>query len=132
MTFQRDVPWKTKRAERIPGFSQAPNFCIPDERSPTVAIEAKLTSDDGTARDKVTRIGDPVAQRNTQVAGGDFAPYEVVACIDGRGFRQRREDMRQLLLALDGKVFTTATLDMLIVHTRLTDFVTVPSHETSS
>lgn len=114
---------KTGRAERIPGFGQAPDFCIPDELSPAVIIEAKITSDDGTARDKVARIKELETQRNEHVAAGR-SPYEVVACIDGRGFRQRREDMRQLLLRLDGKVFTTATLDQLIFHTRIREFTT--------
>lgn len=117
---------KTRRAERIPGFGQAPDFCIPNERSPTVIIEAKITSDDGTARDKVARIKNLAIQRDRQVEEGQFRAYEVVACIDGRGFKQRREDMRQLLLALDGKVFTTATLDELIPHTRLKEFVSSP------
>ncbi len=114
---------KTGRAERIPGFGQAPDFCIPDELSPAVIIEAKITSDDGTARDKVARIKELETQRNEHVAAGRPA-YEVVACIDGRGFRQRREDMRQLLLRLDGKVFTAATLEYLICHTRIREFVT--------
>jgi hypothetical protein len=117
---------KTKRAERIPGFGQAPDFCIPDERTPAVVIEAKITSDDGTARDKVTRIKALANQRDGHVTERGFPPYEVVACIDGRGFRQRREDMRQLLLALDGKVFTTVTLDRLIAHTALRRFVSTP------
>ncbi len=47
---------KTRRAERLAGFDQAPDFIIPDEFSPRVIIEAKITEDDGTARDKVTRI----------------------------------------------------------------------------
>jgi len=114
---------KTGRAERIPGFGQAPDFCIPDEVSPAVIIEAKITSDDGTARDKVARIKELETQRNEHVAAG-HPRYEVVACIDGRGFRQRREDMRQLLLRLEGKVFATATLDHLISHTRIREFVT--------
>jgi hypothetical protein len=114
---------KTGRAERIPGFGQAPDFCIPDEVNPAVVIEAKLTSDDGTARDKVARIKVLEAQRNQHVAEGRPA-YEVVACIDGRGFRERREDMRQLLLRLEGKVFTMATLDHLVTHTRIREFVT--------
>jgi hypothetical protein len=46
----------TKRAEKIPGFDQTPDFIIPDEYNPQVIIEAKITEDDGTARDKVTRI----------------------------------------------------------------------------
>ena len=47
---------KTKRAEKLPGFDQAPDFVVPDEFSPQVVIEAKIAEDDGTARDKVTRI----------------------------------------------------------------------------
>ena len=116
---------KTKRAEHLSGFDQAPDFCVPDEISPIVVIEAKITSDDGTARDKATRIKNLVTQRNRQVAEGKFKPYEVVACIDGRGFRERREDMRQLLLALNGKVFTAAVLDQLVPHTRLHELVSL-------
>jgi hypothetical protein len=113
---------KTGRAERIPGFGQAPDFCIPDEINPTVIIEAKITSDDGTARDKVTRIKELETQRNKHV--NEAKPsYEVVACIDGRGFRQRRADMRDLLLRLNGKVFTASTLDRLIANTRIREFV---------
>ncbi len=113
---------KTGRAERIPGFGQAPDFCIPDEINPVVIIEAKITSDDGTARDKVTRIKELETQRNKHVNEGKTL-YEVVACIDGRGFRQRRADMRDLLLRLDGKVFTAATLDQLIKDTRIAAFI---------
>ena len=47
---------KTKRADRLPGFDQAPDFVIPNEFNPQFVIEAKLTEDDGTARDKVTRV----------------------------------------------------------------------------
>ncbi len=47
---------KTNKAEKIPGFDQAPDFIIPSEFNPKVVIEAKITEDDGTARDKVTRV----------------------------------------------------------------------------
>ena len=47
---------KTKRAERMPDFDQAPDFVVPNEFNPQVVIEAKLTEDDGTARDKVTHV----------------------------------------------------------------------------
>ncbi|MFH1116634.1 MAG: hypothetical protein V1792_22190 [Pseudomonadota bacterium] len=122
---------KTGRAERIPGFGQAPDFCIPDEISPVVVIEAKITSDDGTARDKIARIKELETQRNEHVAIGR-SQYEVVACIDGRGFRQRREDMRQLLIRLDGKVFTTSTLDHLILCTRIREFVSAQTVKTGN
>lgn len=113
---------KTNRAERIPGFGQAPDFCIPDEIHPVVIIEAKITSDDGTARDKVARIKVLASQRDDHFAAGR-GEYEVVACIDGRGFRQRREDMRQMIRCLRGKIFTAATLDRLLTHTRIREFV---------
>jgi len=71
----------------------------------------------------VARILNLVAQRDRHVAEGR-PRYEVIACIDGRGFRERRADLRQLLLAVDGKVFTTATLDRLIPSSRLRDFAT--------
>lgn len=116
---------KTKRAERIPGFGQAPDFCIPDEVDPVVVIEAKITSDDGTARDKVARIKVLANQRDEHVRRGGAA-YEVIACIDGRGFRQRRADMGQMLTELKGKVFTTATLEHLLTHTRISEFVAIP------
>jgi hypothetical protein len=113
---------KTKRAERIPGFEQAPDFLIPTEFDPTVVIEAKITGDDGTARDKVTRIEKLATIRDERIRAGQPG-FEVVACIDGRGFGVRREDMRRMLLKTQGKVFTLATLDQLIAHTRLKEFL---------
>lgn len=110
---------KTKRAERIPGFDQAPDFIIPDEFNPTVIIEAKLTEDDGTARDKVARVQQLRTLR--EEAGHS---YDVVACIAGRGFKVRRNDMRRLLMATNGMVFTLASIEHLIEHTRIRDFVT--------
>jgi hypothetical protein len=110
---------KTKRAERIAGFDQAPDFIIPDEFSPAVIIEAKLTEDDGTARDKVTRVQQ---LRNLREEAG--LSYDVVACIAGRGFKVRRNDMRRLLQATNGMVFTLESIEHLIEFTRIRDFVT--------
>jgi len=114
---------KTKRAERVPGFDQAPDFITPDEYAPSVVIEAKITNDDGTARDKFTRIIHLVEQSKDRIAIGQPG-FEVIACIDGRGFGIRREDMRRLLIALEGKVFTLATLDELVSNSRLSAFST--------
>ena len=109
---------KTKRAERLDGFDQAPDFVVPNEFNPRVVIEAKLTEDDGTARDKVTRVqhlgalsmdGQPPGQPR----------FEVVACIAGRGFGVRREDMKKLLVATRGKVFTLQNMSQLVEHTEL-------------
>lgn len=107
---------KTKRAERVEGFDQTPDFIIPSEFNPQVVIEAKITEDDGTARDKVTRI------QHLQSLSQRGPGYEVVACIGGRGFAVRRQDMRKMLIATRGKVFTLATLDRLVDCTRLREF----------
>ena len=108
---------ETKRAERIPGFDQTPDFIVPDEFTPVAVIEAKLTEDDGTARDKVTRVRHLRTLRDAE--GRD---YDVIACIAGRGFRICREDMRRLLRATDGKVFTLTTMHLLIDHTRIREY----------
>jgi hypothetical protein len=114
---------KTKRAERITGFDQTPDFIIPDEFNPQILIEAKITEDDGTARDKVTRI-QHLGSLSMAGQPPDRPKYEVIACIAGRGFGVRREDMKKLLLATRGKVFTSQNLDQLIEFTRLKEFRT--------
>lgn len=114
---------KTKRAERIEGFDQAPDFIIPSEFNPQVIIEAKLTEDDGTARDKVTRI-QHLATISTTGRPLDQPWFEVIACIGGRGFGVRREDMKKMLLATRGKVFTLKTLNRLIECSQLREFQT--------
>ena len=112
---------KTRRAERLPGFDQAPDFVVPNEFNPQVVIEAKLTEDDGTARDKVTRVQH---LETLSMAGqpADQPKFEVIACIAGRGFGERREDMKKLVLATRGKVFTLQNLHQLVEHTRLSGF----------
>ena len=92
---------ETKRAERIPGFDQAPDFIVPDEFTPVAVIEAKPTEDDGTARDKVARV-----QRLRTLRDAEGKDYTLIASIAGRGFKVRREDIRRLLQATDGNVFT--------------------------
>lgn len=112
---------RTKRAERLPDFDQAPDFVIPNEFNPQVVIEAKLTEDDGTARDKITRVqhlGSLSQERRTAGQPG----FEVVACIAGRGFGVRREDMKKLILATRGKIFTLLNMQQLVEHTRLKEF----------
>ncbi len=115
---------KTKRAERVAGFDQAPDFIIPDEFNPQVVIEAKVTEDDGTARDKVTRVQHLGELAMQGVRPGELPRFEVIACIAGRGFRERREDMKKLLLSTRGKVFTLQNLPRLIDCSRLAEFRT--------
>jgi hypothetical protein len=114
---------KTKRAERIEGFDQTPDFIIPSEFNPQIIIEAKITEDDGTARDKVTRI-QHLGELSLAGRPSDNPKYEVIACIGGRGFGVRREDMKKMILATRGKVFTMKTLDRLVDNTRLKEFRT--------
>ncbi len=112
---------KTKRAERLDGFDQAPDFVVPNEHNPQIVIEAKLTEDDGTARDKVTRVQHLAALSMLGQPSGQ-PRFEVIACIAGRGFGVRREDMRKLLLATRGKVFTLQNMTQLVQHTRLAEY----------
>jgi hypothetical protein len=112
---------KTGRAERVEGFDQVPDFIIPDEWNPQVVIEAKITEDDGTARDKVTRI-QHLAEISHQHQLEGKSGFQVIACIDGRGFGVRRADMQKLLEATRGKVFTLKTLDHMVENTTLREF----------
>lgn len=121
------IPFRrTARAERIPGFDQAPDFIVPDEGNPRVIIEAKIAGDDGTARDKVARIL-RLAQMREKRLEEKGSTYQLVVCIDGRGFSVRRKDMRELLLRTEGKVFTTKTLSDLIEYTDLRLFRPISS-----
>lgn len=117
---------KTARAERVPGFEQAPDFFVPTEVAPSVIIEAKITGDDGTARDKVARILRLASMRDERLRAG-LPSFQVVACVDGRGFGVRRQDMRDMLRATQGKVFTLATIPHLIPNTDLVRFLPRPT-----
>jgi hypothetical protein len=126
LTLERIPFRKTRRAERVPGFEQAPDFFIPDELAPSVIIEAKITGDDGTARDKVSRILRLASMRDQRIAEGRPS-FQVVACIDGRGFGVRRQDLKDLLLATHGKVFTANSLSALVTSTDLESFRPAPT-----
>ena len=114
---------KTKRAESINGFDQTPDFIIPSEFNPQIIIEAKITEDDGTARDKATRI-QHLGELSMEGQTEGHSKYEVVACIGGRGFGVRKGDMEKMLIATRGKVFTLKTMDQLVECTRLKEFKT--------
>ena len=112
---------KTARAERLPGFDQAPDFIVPSEHNPKIVIEAKLSEDDGTARDKITRV-QHLAALARQGRPDAHPRYELIACIAGRGFGVRREDMKKLLIATRGKVFTLQNVQDLVEYTGLKQF----------
>ena len=110
---------RTGKAEGLPGFDQAPDFIVPNEHNPRVVIEAKLSEDDGTARDKVTRVQDLAELSGNRDGSG----FEVIACIAGRGFGIRRGDMKKLLQATKGKVFTLQNMAQLVAHSSLANYV---------
>jgi len=93
-------------------------------RSTRQLIEAKITEDDGTARDKITRVQHLGSLSMQGRAPTDPPRFELVACITGRGFKVRREDMKKLLLATRGKLFTLQNLAHLVECTRLAEFRT--------
>lgn len=68
------------------------------------ALEAKLTQDDGTARDKVARVLRLAADWDPRERRDDRS-FEVIACISRRGFGVRASDMEDLLVATRGKGF---------------------------
>ena len=105
-------------AERFEDMDQAPDFLVPDEHRPKVIIEAKLAEDDGTARDKVTRVQHLAELRDRRTRGGE-APFEVIAAVDGRGFGIRREDVKKLLVATRGKLFSLHTITQIVDCTSL-------------
>lgn len=113
---------KTKRAERVNGFDQAPDFIVPSEFNPKVIVEAKLTEDDGTARDKVTRVQHLGALAMKDKLAHEEPNFEVIACIAGRGFKVRREDMKKLLIATRDKVFTLESITQMVEYSRLREF----------
>lgn len=108
-------------AERFEDMDQAPDFLLPTAGEPAAVIEAKLAEDDGTARDKVTRIQHLGELRDQRERDGEPS-FEVIACVDGRGFGIRREDVRKLLLATRGKLFNASTVDRIVAHTSLSGF----------
>ena len=107
------VPFhRSSRGESMSNWEQNPDFFCPDTVSPMAVIEAKMTNDDGTARDKVARVLRLAAMRDSRE--GAYEPgFEVIACIAGRGFAVRRGDMKDLLIATRGKVFTFSQIDRL-------------------
>lgn len=122
----RSIPFRKARvAERFEDMDQGPDFLIPDAVRTAVVIEAKLAEDDGTARDKVTRVQHLAELRDRRLREGGRA-FEVVACVDGRGFGIRREDVKKLLLSTKGKLFTLQTIDSVVDATSLEQFGSLP------
>lgn len=116
------VPYyRTEGTDDIPGINPAPDFLIPSTDNPKVVIEAKIVGDGGTNRDKVGRFR-VLSEQSRKYGNTDESSFQVIACIDGRGFKARRERIERLLEVTGGKVFTTQTLDQLVENTRISEF----------
>lgn len=100
----------TTSREAVPGFEQAPDFLIPTE-NPEVIIEAKLTEDDGTARDKAARLQ---TLRQYENERPKRKRRTIIAVIDGRGFSHRIADLNRMLRACEGHVYTLDELEKLV------------------
>lgn len=100
----------TRYRETVPTFPQAPDFLIPPD-DVEVIVEAKLTEDDGTARDKVARVQ---TLRQYEDERPPARRRGIVAVIDGRGFAYRPADLNRLLTACDGHVYTLGELERLV------------------
>jgi hypothetical protein len=104
------------KREVVETFEQAPDIVAPYNGSiddVDVVIEAKLAEDDGTARDKVSRVKTLRENEDKRASRGE-RPRQVVAVLDGRGFGVRAPDLRRLLNACDGHVYTAAELEALV------------------
>jgi hypothetical protein len=104
------------RREKVDTFEQAPDIIAPYAESVAdvaVAIEAKMAEDDGTARDKVARVKTLREHEDKRASRGEKR-RQVVAVLDGRGFGVRAPDLRRLLDACDGHVYTAAELEALV------------------
>lgn len=80
---------------------------------------------DETARDKATRVI-RLCQMAEERARSGRSTYEVIACLAGRGFGVRREDMRQMIFHTKSKIFTPKTLNHLVDCSALAIFRTRP------
>lgn len=102
----------TRYREAVPGFEQAPDFLIPsDPKLTKVIIEAKLTEDDGTARDKAARLQSLRSYENKRRKD---KRRQILTVIDGRGFSHRPPDLQRILEASDGQVYTLEQLPELV------------------
>lgn len=87
-----------------PGFEQAPDYLLPNMESPTIAIEAKLAEDGGTARDKASRIE---RLKNTC----ERRNILLMALVDGRGFRRFNDVMLPIVQHTGGHTYTIETIE---------------------
>lgn len=101
---------------------QEADIYVPNRTDPAVVIEAKIANDGGTMRDKAARVSNLARQAQRQGNDGNWA-FQVVACVDGRGFSERYRESKELIENTQGKVFTFETLNDLADYTDISEYV---------
>ena len=100
--------YRTRPREKIPSWEQAPDFLLPNREKPTVALEAKLAEDGGTARDKAARVERFCIEARKK----GVLP---IAVIDGKGFYRLNDVTAPILKNTRGETFTLKTLERILV-----------------
>jgi len=100
---------------------QEADLYVPNRADLAVVIEAKIANDGGTMRDKAARVSNLARRARRQGSDSDWA-FQVVACVDGRGFSERYRESKELIRNTQGKVFTFETLNDLIDYTDISNY----------
>lgn len=101
-----NIPFEAIEDNRLEGFSQAPDFVLPSRAKPVVLIEAKLSEDGGTSRDKAGRIEKLFHEIGDR-------PIALVAVVDGKGFRRINDTLAPILRHTRGRTFFLGNLNQL-------------------
>jgi len=105
----KHIPFYRRRPrEKVPSWDQAPDFLLPNRESATVALEAKLAEDGGTARDKAARVERFCIEARRK----GVLP---IAVIDGKGFYRLNDVTAPILKNTRGETFTLKTLERILV-----------------
>jgi len=105
---RHNIPfYRTRPREKIPSWEQAPDFLLPNREKPSVALEAKLAEDGGTARDKAARVERFCIEARRK----GVLP---VAVIDGKGFYRLNGVTAPILKNTRGEAYTLKTLERLL------------------
>jgi len=99
--------YRTRPREKIPSWEQAPDFLLPNRENPTLALEAKLAEDGGTARDKAARVERFCIEARKK----GVLP---IAVIDGKGFYRLNDVTAPILKNTRGETYTLKTLERLL------------------
>lgn len=107
LLLDSQIPFEKIHDNRLEDYEQAPDFVLPSRKSPSVFIEAKLSEDGGTSRDKAGRI-------ERLFHGIGSKPIALVAVVDGKGFRRINDVLAPILKHTRGRTFFLSNLSGLV------------------